>query len=186
MSDNTSSSTNSGAGVDFDQIVVSRDDQGLIVPEEVFIEEFGDTVLARPMNNAAQERYIQPFIEALSAASAVAKEDVDLDELDDDAREELQAMGREALSDEKLADMFEEHIVEPDLVTAYQANYPDREIQGLDEEFVDEELKIGAKDGLFFAILLASDMDELVEALRGTVDGEDDEDEDQGNETGSG
>lgn len=162
-------------GVGIDEIVVSRDDEGLIVPEEVFIEEFDDTVVARPMNEAAKDKYIRPFAEASMAAEAMYSGEVEREELSDEQREELEELGQNALSDGMLAEMFDEHIVEPDLVAAYDANRPERDIDELDEEFVSEELKVGAKDGLLFAVLLASDMEEFVEALRGNVDPEDEE-----------
>lgn len=172
--------------VDLDQVVHNRDDEGMLVPEEVYVKEFDvegeddPTVEARPLTDADQERYIRPFIDAISTASAIQREDVDISELDEDAREELQNMGRDALSNEKLAELFNKKIVKPDLVAAYQANYPDRDIDELDEEFLDNDLKTGAKDGLFFAILLVSEMDQLVEALRSTVEyGDEPEEEDE-------
>lgn len=183
--------------VDLDQVVHSRDDEGMLIPEEVYVKEFdveGEDdpyVEARPLTDADQEKYIRPFIDAISTASAIQREDVDVSELDDDAREELESMGRDALSNEKLAELFNKKIVKPDLVKAYQANYPDRDIDSLDEEFLDNDLKTGAKDGLFFAILLVSEMEQLVEALRSTVEyGDepeeaDDEDEDEDAEEGN-
>lgn len=179
--------------VDLDQVVHTRDDEGMLVPEEVYVKEFDvegeddPTVEARPLTDADQEEYIRPFIDAISTASAVHREDVDVSELDDDAKEELQNMGRDALSNEKLAELFDEKIVKPDLLKAYRANYPDKDIDSLDKEFLDNDLKTGAKDGLFFAILLVSEMEELVNALRKTVEygdepEEDNDDADEGNE----
>lgn len=182
--------SNSSSGFDMDQVVVSRDDQGLIVPEEVYVEEFDDTVVARPMNKAAREKYIQPFIEAMTTTSAMAEGDIDVESLTDDQRGELEGMIENALSDEMMAELFDTHIVEPDLVAAYQANYPDEEIDELDERFVDQDLKVGAIDGLLFAILLVSDMEEFVEALRkvgereverAEAEDEDADEDDQGN-----
>lgn len=170
--------------VDVNDVVLTRDEEGALVPEETYVEEFDDTVVAVPMTNADQERWIKPFLNALATANAIAEEDVDLDELDDDEREELENMGREALSDEHLAEMFDEKIVEPDLVAAYDANRPDRDIDALDEEFIKQDLKPGAKDGLLFAVLLVSEMEELVDALRSTAQGDDEGDgEESGNET---
>lgn len=177
------------SGFDMDQVVVSRDDQGLIVPEEVYVEEFDDTVVARPMNKAAREKYIQPFIEALTTTSAMAEEEIDVESLTDEQRGELEGLVENALSDQMMAEMFDEHIVEPDLVAAYQGNYPDEEIEELDERFIDQDLKVGAIDGLLFAILLVSDMEEFVEALREVGEREEEraegegegEEDDQGN-----
>lgn len=166
------------SGVGIDEIVVERDDQGNRVPEEVYVEEFDDTVVSRPMNNAGQEKYITPLVEAASAAKAVADEEIAVEDLNDEQRGELEELGQDALSSEKLAEMFEEHIVDPDLVEAYQQNYPNEDIDGLDKRFVDKDLKVGAKDGLFFAVLIASDMGELVDAFRGAVD-----EGEEGNET---
>lgn len=168
--------------VDLEQVVHNRDDSGMLIPEEVYIEEFdvdGEDdpyVEARPLTDADQQKYIKPFVQAISTASAIQQEDVDVSDLDDDAKEELQTMGRDAMSNEKLAEMFDKKIVSPDLVEAYQNTYPDRDIDSLDEDFVDNELRTGAKDGLFFAILLVSDMGQLVEALRSTVVGGESED----------
>lgn len=176
--------------VDLEQVVHNRDDEGMLIPEEVYVKEFdveGEDdphVEARPLTDSDQEKYIRPFVEAISAASAIQQEDVDVSELDDDAKEELQNMGRDALSNEKLAELFDKKIVKPDLLKAYQANYPDRDIDHLDEEFLDNDLKTGAKDGLFFAILLVSDMEELVTALRSTVEYGDEPDEDEEGDEG--
>ncbi len=172
--------------VDVNDVVLTRDEEGALVPEEVYVEEFDDTVVTVPMTNADQERWIKPFLNALATANAIAEEDVDLDELDEDEREELENMGREALSDEHLAEMFDEKIVEPDLVAAYDSNRPDRDIDALDEEFIKQDLKPGAKDGLLFAVLLASEMEEMVDALRSTAQPDDDGDEEEsGNESQS-
>lgn len=158
--------------VDIDRVVHDRDADGELKPETVYVEEFDvpgeddPTVDAKPLTNDDQEKYIQPFIEAVSVASAITRNEVDMDDLDEEAKEELQSMGQDALSDHKLAEMFDEKIVEPDLLAGYQATYPDRDIEALDEDFIKFELRTGAKDGLFFAILLASEMDDLVAALR--------------------
>lgn len=162
--------------VDIDRVVHERDSEGELKPKNVYVEEFDvpdeddPTVDAKPLTNDDQDEYIKPFIEAISAASAITREEVDLDDIDDEALEELESMGREALSDHKLAEMFDKKIVEPDLLGAYQATYPDREIEELDADFIKKELRNGAKDGLFFAILIASDMEELVDALRATAE----------------
>ena len=170
--------------VDVNDVVLTRDGEGALVPEEVYVEEFDDTVEAVPLTNADQERWINPFLEAVATANAIATEDVDLDEIDDEGREELEELGKDALSDKTLAEMFDAKIVEPDLVAAYDANRPDRDIDSLDEEFIREDLKLGAKDGLLFAVLLVSELDELVEALRSAAEGADPDAEadDSGNE----
>ena len=169
--------------VDVNDVVLTRDEEGALVPEETYVEEFDDTVVAVPLTNADQERWIKPFLDAIATANAIASEDVDLDELDDDEREKLEEMGRDALSDEHLAEMFDAKIVEPDLVAAYDQNRPDRDIDSLDEEFIKQDLKPGAKDGLLFGILLVSEMGELVDALRSTVEQDDEDAAEAGNET---
>lgn len=173
-------------GFDMDQIVVSRDDQGLIVPEETYVEEFDDTVVARPLNKDGRERYIQPFLDSISTVSALVENDVDITELDEEQREEIEAQIAESLTDEQQAELFDSHIVEPDLVAAYQANYPKEEIDELDERFIKQDLKPGAVDGLMYAILQVSDMEELADGLRriGELEEEeaaDEEDPESGN-----
>lgn len=163
-----------------DKIVVERDAGGRRKPIEVYVKEFGDTVEARPMNEDAQDKYLQPLGEAATMSKALADGDIDRDELSEEEREEIEQIkqgGKDALSDAKLAEMFEEHIAEPDLVAAYQENHPEEEIDGLDADFVRHELVAGAKDGLMFAVLLASGKDEFVAALRGEYEEDEDEDE---------
>lgn len=164
-----------------DNVVIERNETGSRVAREEYVEEF-DTpdeddphIKALPMTKAEQDRYIQPFIEAVSTAQAIAEEEVDLSELDNDAKDQLESMGREALSDEKLAGLFGDCIVDPDLVQLYDDNCPDREIEELDEDFIKYYLDPGAKDGLFFGVLIASDMEDLVEAFRQSAEVDADE-----------
>lgn len=161
-----------------DKIVVERDDGGRRKPIEVYVKEFDDTVESKPMNEDAQDKYLRPLGEAATVAKALADGDIDRDELTDDEIDEIEQVGQDALSDETLANMFDDHIVEPDLVEKYQDNHPDEDIDSLDEDFVKYELVAGAKDGLMFAVLLASGKDEFVAALRGEIEEEEDEDDD--------
>lgn len=66
-------------------------------------------------------------------------------------------MEGEEVPSEVLAEWFDEKIAEPDLTEHDRC--PD---DGVNAEFVDEELTEGAEDGFFFAILLASGLDEFV------------------------
>lgn len=164
-----------------DKIVVDRDDGGRRKAIEVYVKEFDDTVESKPMNEDAQDKYLRPLGEAATVAKAVADGDIDRDELSDEELEEIEEVGQDALSDEMLANMFDEHIVDPDLVAKYQDNHPDRDIDSLDEDFVKYELVAGAKDGLMFAVLLASGKDEFVAALRGEVEEDEDDEDESGN-----
>lgn len=171
------------SSVSLDDVVVSRTDDGLIVPEETYVEELEGMVEARPLNKAGKEKYIQPLAESLQIAHALSEGEIDPDELDDEDREQIEERTGDALSSEMLAEMFNEHIAKPDLVAAYNKNLNDdeEEVEEIDARFVDEELIAGVEDGLFFAILQVSDMEDLAEAMRGNVEQEDEE----GNAEGS-
>lgn len=179
MSD-ANTETDDGIVSPIDKIVVDRDERGERKPVEVYVKEFDDTIESKPMNEDAQDKYLRPLGEAATVAKALADGDIDRDELSDEELEEIEEVGNDALSDEMLAEMFDEHVVEPDLVAKYQQNHPDEDIESLDERFVKQELVAGAKDGLLFGVLLASGKDEFVAALRGEVE-ESDEDDESGN-----
>lgn len=67
----------------------------------------------------------------------------------------------EEIGSDVLAEWFEEKIDDPDLT-----EHPRAGEDGLTAEFVEEELTEDAEDGFFFAVLLASDLDELVNFYR--------------------
>lgn len=160
-----SESSSTTTGISADEILIPRDDQGAIVPEEVYVEEFDDTVVAKPMNKAARRRYLEPIAEAASVAEAISSGDLDPDDLSEDEEAEMENLG---LSDGEQAAMFEDHIVEPDLSAAY-AEATDGEKETLDAEFLDEFLDPNAETPLFYAILLASGEEEAVESHRGAL-----------------
>lgn len=182
----TGTSTSTSTGVSADEILIPRDEQGAIVPEEVFVEEFEDTVVAKPMNKAARRRYLEPIAEAASVAEAISEGEIDADALSEEDQDELENLG---LSTEEQAQMFEEHIVEPDLSAAYR-KATGGEKEELDAEFLDEYLDPNAENPLFYAILLASGEEEAVEshreALAEQADAEAEADESESEDTGSG
>ena len=66
----------------------------------------------------------------------------------------LGAVGEDGeLSNEDLAGLFSDHIVKPDL-------------SDIDAAFIENDMKPGTEEGLLFAVLLASDMDDGVEQMR--------------------
>lgn len=129
--------------VSLDDISLKRDSNGDLVPVTVYVEELGGEITARPMTKSARQRYLAPLAD------------------EEDAGE---------LSNEMLAGLFSEHIVEPDM-------------NGVDAEFIENNLNPSAEHGLFFGVLLASGEEEVVEEFRKALNGELAEDEDsEGNQ----
>lgn len=161
-------------GLSFEDAVIDRDAEGRRVPKPVYIEEFDDTVECKPLNKAGRQKYIQPLAETAAVGEALAEGDLDADDLED---EDLEGVG---LTDELIAECLEEHYLNrsgepnPPLLEWYNRGLPEGETaDSLDAEFVSEHLYPEAADGLFYGPLLATGMDDLVAALRGTLDPDD-------------
>lgn len=156
------------SGINIADVVV-RDEKGRRVPKEVYVAELEDTVVSKPMSKSAQERYLMPIAEQAQVMGAIADGEIDVEELDEEEQEELQSLG---LKSGDIAELFDSHLVEPDL-TEFYYDATDGEKEALDAEFIDEWLDPKAEVPLFYAVLLASGLDELVAEHRKTVDDED-------------
>ncbi|MWG34819.1 hypothetical protein [Halomarina oriensis] len=108
-------------------VTVSRDQEGNVLPEKQYVEELDGYVKARRLTKNAREQWIMPLLSG------------------------------EDISDAQLADLYESHLVEPDLTN------DEGEVT---ERLVAEELDPAMEDGLLYGILLVSDLDEIVDRLR--------------------
>jgi hypothetical protein len=132
-----------GSGGDADlasveQTTIQRDAQGRARPRREYVEELDADVLARPLPSADREKYIG------------------------------ETLGQgEDITDQMLAELFDEYVVYPDLTD--HSECPDDQVT---EQFVGESLTSTTEDAYFFAILLASDEQDLVERLRANRRGE--------------
>ncbi|MFD1515116.1 hypothetical protein [Halomarina rubra] len=113
--------------VSVDDVIVSRDGDGNVLPEKVYVEELGGHIKARRLTKSARDEYIMPLLSG------------------------------EDITDGMLADLYETHLVEPDLTN------DEGEVTAA---FVSEQLDPSMEDGLLYGILLVSDLDEIVDRLR--------------------
>lgn len=131
--DRDSTQTDTGS-VSLDEVTLDRDPEtGELEEKAVYVEELNphEPVKALPLNKDARRKYLDPLREG------------------------------EDVGDELLAQMFDEHLVEPDLTEHERC--PDDHVS---ERFISQDLDPKAEDWLFIAILQASGETELVEILR--------------------
>lgn len=122
--------------VSLEDITVQRDESGQIQPKTVYVDELNGEVDVRPMSRADRKKYLSEIFEP---------EDTD----------------KELLPDEVLAEMITKLVVTPDLTE--HPRCPDNEVS---PEFLQNELDPQYEMGLFYAILLASGDEEVVDEFR--------------------
>lgn len=128
-----------------DALTFQRDEEGDLVPNEVFVEELEQMghapyALAKPFHGDQRQRYLED----------PADPDSDVEEL----------------TDADLAELFERNLIRPDL-------HESPACEGrITERFVSEELPEPAQDACFIAVLLASGEHEYVRRMRRLQRGE--------------
>lgn len=112
---------------------------GDLVAETIEVEELDGSVRVKPMTRDERKFYVEEVNDPDS--------------------------GREEITDEELADLFDEKVVEPDL--GEHELCPDGEVT---ERFVREGLSSKGEEGFYIAILLATGEEDMVRTMRGEFD----------------
>lgn len=148
--------------VSLSDVTVDRDSSGKLAPETHHSPEVGGNVTVRPFSKVEKRQVMAKLFPSESEI-----EQLEEAESEDDVPEDM------LLSPEEMADYFDEKVVDPNL--SNHARAPD---DGLDAEFVQVELTDNvdgggdAAEGFLFAILEASNEEEIVTFLRRMRDGE--------------
>lgn len=126
--------------VSIEDTTVHRDEDGNLLPRRQPVDELGGDIVAKPLLDTARERFVE-----------------DLQDADTD---------KEELSNADLAELFDTHIVEPDMTQ--------HELCGdrVTERFVREGMTQKMQDAYYIGILLASDEYEMVARMRRVERGE--------------